>query len=300
MTRSLLLYVPQLPIPLAEQFIRDRYRRILERKDWAGQRAEAEFLLNNQKIDGTVALTRGVNTVTGTATSFAATDVGRQFKAGGDSPIYTVATWASTTSITLDRVYGGATTTSTTYRIFDGYVTVPSDFLRFVSVVDNEAGFRLRHWITADEIASVDPQRTNFGQPYCLADRMFVNVAGIPTPQYEVWPYSTNARNLYYVYLKRPVDLINDSDTPLWPIRSDAIVAGALADAARWPGTPTEINPYYRRPELWISYEKEYEDKMIELERRDEDLTLTWLSSNDWASYPFYPWSAGFIQSHSI
>lgn len=297
MVRSLRLYVPTLPIPLAEQFIRDRYRRILERRDWTGLRREGEFLLNDQKTAGTVLITRNSVDVVGTSTAFASTDVGRQFKAGAGSPIYTIATQTSATAITLDRVYGGATTAASTYHIFDGYVTAPTDFLRFFYIVDPLQAWRLRHWVTQEEITAWDMQRNYFGQPYVMADRMFTT-SGVP--QFECWPYNTTDRTLYYLYVRRGTDLTLDADVPIYPIRSDAIVSGALADAVRWPGTPEQENPYFKRPDLWKTYELEYEDKMIEIERRDEDLAITQLGTIDWANYPVAPISAAFAQSHAI
>lgn len=297
-TRSLRLYVPELPITLAEQFIRDRYRRILERRDWSGMRREAEFQLNDSKNTGTVAYTRGTDQITGTSTSFDANDVGRQFKAGSGSPVYSIIDVDVPGQIlTLDRTIGVKSNATAGYFIMDAYVTPPEDFLQFVVVSDPLQGFRLRHWVTSSELMTMDPQRTFMGQPYVLADRMF-NDGG--QPQFEAWPYSTTARTLYYIYLIRPPDLILADDIPLWPIRSDAIVAGALADVAKWPGTRDSPNPYFARPDYWKAYEMEYEDKMTEIERRDESIYMTMLQSFPYNNLSLSPFGANFLQSHAV
>lgn len=297
-TRSLRLYVPELPITLAEQFIRDRYRRILERRDWSGMRREAEFQLNDSKNAGTVAFTRGTDQITGTATSFDANDVGRQFKAGSGSPVYSIVDVDVPGQIlTLDRTIGVNSNATAGYFIMDAYVTPPEDFLQFVVVSDPLQGFRLRHWVTSSELMTMDPQRTFMGQPYVLADRMFSDGG---QPQFEAWPYSTTARTLYYIYLIRPPDLILADDIPLWPIRSDAIVAGALADVAKWPGTRDSPNPYFSRPDYWKAYEMEYEDKMIEIERRDESIYMTMLQSFPYNNLSLSPFGANFLQSHAV
>jgi hypothetical protein len=155
----------------------------------------------------------------------------------------------------------------------------------------------MRHWVTSKELMLMDPQRTFFGQPYLLADRLYT-AAG--RPQYEVWPYTTDNRTLYFTYMARVPDLIQDDDIPIWPIRSDVIVAGALADAARWPGTPDVPNPYYQNARLWQSYEAEYADKMIEIERRDEDIYVSMHEQWPYSNYRLAPMSANFIQSHAI
>lgn len=297
--------MPQLPITLAEQFIRDRYRKILERRNWSGLRREGQFILNAMKSDGTVAFTRNTTTITGTGTTFASTDVGRQFKAGTGSPVYTVtAVNTGAQTLTLNMPIGVATATAATYWLFDGYVTPPSDFLEFVVVADPVQGWRLRHWITSGELMAMDPQRTFTGQPYLLADRMYdvatAATANARRPQYEAWPYTTAARTLYYQYIVRGADLVSATDEPIYPIRSDVIVKGALADVARWPGTVDRPNPYFTRPEYWKAYDAEFEDMMVEVERRDEAVYMTQLEMYPMLNYSLAPLSASFLQSHAL
>lgn len=297
MTRALRLHVPQLDEFLAQQFVRDRYRIILERRDWSGLRAEGEFLLDAAKTTGTVAVTNNSLSVIGTGTAFASTDVGRQFKAGAGSPVYTIATYVSPTSVTLDRVWGGTTQATATFFIFDGYLTAPADFKRFIVVVDPKTGYRLRHWVSQDELLRVDPQRNFFGTPYALIDRRF-NASG--RVQYEAWPYSASQRSLPHFYVKQGEDLVDDDDVPIWPIRSDVIVTGALADVCRWPGTKDNPNLTFGKMDIYESYRKEFEDKLVDLERQDENIYATWLTGQDWASWPWAPWSANWMQSHAF
>jgi hypothetical protein len=301
-TRNLRLYVPQLPVTLAEQFIRDRYRKIISRRDWSATRRESQFILSASKSDGTTIVIRGSTTVAGAGTSFASTDVGRQFKQGVGSPVYTItAVDVNLQELTLDQAFGGASGTGT-YYVFDGYVTPPEDFLRFILVSDPLQGWKLRHWITSQELMAMDPMRTFFGQPYVLADRMFnlYTSNGVPRPQYECWPYTTANRVLYYTYIAQPDDLVNDSDIPIWPITTDVLVKGALADVARWPGTMTDPNPYFQRPEYWRSYDADFENHIIDLERQDEDIYITMLDLDPFSSYPLAPLSASFVQSHAL
>lgn len=306
MSRSLRLYVPDLPITLAEQFIRDRYRRILRSRDWGGLRRESQFILNVAKTDGTVAFTRGTTTAVGTGTSFASTDIGRQFKAGVGSPVYTVtAVDVPTQTLTLNMPIGVATATAATYWVLDAFVQPPSDFLRFIVISNPIQGWRLHLWVTQAELNAMDPQRTFMGQPYSIVDK-FYNTAtsgsGVPKPLYEAWPYATTDQTLYYVYMIEGADLINDNDVPVYPINSDLIVSGALADVVRWPGTSQNPNPYFQRPEYWKSYESEYQDKLIEVERHDEEIYMSMLEMNPMYSYPYAPFtfSGNWLQSHAV
>lgn len=297
MARSLRLFVPQLPYTLARQIIRDRYRRILERRTWSGLRGEGEFILNVQKVAGTVAVTRSSLTVTGTGAGFASTDVGRQFKLGAGSAIYTIATVnVGGQTLTLDRVYSGDNATAQAYTIFDGYITAPADFKSFIAVIDHTMGWRLRTWITQDELNAWDPQRTFFGQPYVVADRRYN--AGVPS--FEAWPYTTTNRALHYLYFQLGSDLAQDDDVPIYPIRSDAIVSGAMADVCRWPGTAQQPNLLFGKMDIYRSYELECEDKLVEIERADENVYLTWLATTDFASLPYAPLlSTNYAFSHA-
>lgn len=304
-TRNLRLYVPQLPIPLAQQFIRDRYRRILQARDWSATRREAEFLLADMKNAGTVDVVRNSVTVEGNSTAFTSTDVGRQFKVGMGSPVYTItAVDVGAQTLTLDRVYGVTTAVAQQYWIIDAYLTPPDDFLRFTCIVDPLQGWALRWWVTQQELNAMDPQRTFFGQPYLLADKFFNNAtagSSQPKPMYEAWPYNQNSRTLYYNYTIEVPDLINDTDIPIWPVNTDVLVSGALSDVARWPGTKDQPNMYYQRPDYWKSYEMDFQDKMITLERRDEELYMNMLMQWPYSGYlNVTPMSASFIQSHAI
>ena len=307
MSRSLRLYVPQLPITLAQQFIRDRYRRILRRRDWSGLRREAQFLLHDAKTDGSVDILFGDDEVIGNGTTFDADDVGRQFKAGSGSPVYTITDVdVGGQILTLNMPMGVADATATGYWIMDAYVTPPADFMRFLVVTAPTQGWRLHINVTSGELGLMDPQRTFMGQPYVLADRMYdvatESTSATRRPQFEAWPYATTQQVLYYQYLIEGADLINDDDVPIWPIRTDAIVAGALADVTRWPGTAGNPNPYFSRPDYWKSYEGEYEDKMIEIERQDEDIYMNNLEMYPMTSYPLAPFtfSANWLQSHAV
>ena len=79
---------------------------------------------------GTVAVTNASATVTGTSTVWTSAMVGRRFKVSGDDDVYIVDAFTSSTSITLNRAYNGATATAATYEILDDLFSMDSDFDR--------------------------------------------------------------------------------------------------------------------------------------------------------------------------
>lgn len=303
MYKALRLWAPDLPVFLAKQLIRDRYRRVAERRIWSALRAESEFILNDAKTDGTVTMTRDSATVTGSGTSFASTDVGRQFQTGNRAPTYTVIAVGGATDLTLDRPFGNETDgPGLNYRILDAYVTCPADFKSFIVVYDPKQNWRLRHNVTQEDIARLDPARTTAGTPWALVDRRFSTLATtLGQAQYELWPYTVSERNYNYYYQKQIADLTDDADIIEVPVRGDILVRGALADVCRWPGSVERPNPMYDpRGIAAASWEKEFEVGVAEMERQDENIYLTWIGTNMWSAWPYAPLDSNYLQNHGF
>lgn len=273
---------------------------IEETHPWPWLRAEAEFLIYDQK-SGTCGVTRGSAVVDLAAGTLALTtaDEGRQFRATNSLP-YTVLTVVPGVSCTLDRVWGAATATVTA-SVLDAYVTCPEDFGRFLVVLDPANAWQLRFWVTDDELNFWDARRTSSGTPRVLATR---KLAGTGTPgagrvQYEIWPYPTSVKNYPYYYLRRPSELADSDYLPgVLRERPDIVVDGALFKLAQWPGTEQAKNPYFN---LALSKLKEdqFRRKLAELELRAEEQYLTWLETISWvSSYQLAPLDAEFLQRH--
>lgn len=175
--RALRLYCPSLPIPLAQNYIKYRFRDIRYRKLWSWRVGQNQFLTNQVVKAGTVAVVRGSNVVTGTATGWTSEIVGRQFRVGTVAPIYTVAQLNSATELELNLEYGGLTASGVGYQILNAYITpTPTDFQDFLSVKDTAMNWRLRTHVPQVYLDSIDAQRSNTGTPYCLADLAYNTV----------------------------------------------------------------------------------------------------------------------------
>ena len=126
----------------------------------------AQFLLNNQYITGNVDVTFNSNAVVGHGTTFTAAMVGRQFRVGLLFPIYTITAVPSTTSLTLDDVWGGTTNLGVGFQIYNAYVTVPTDFHAFISVWDPQFNWQLWTNVKQEELNAWDSQR-EIGRASC-------------------------------------------------------------------------------------------------------------------------------------
>jgi hypothetical protein len=169
--RALRLYCPSLPVTLAQQFIKNRFRDIRLRKLWSWRVGQAQFLTNAVYNAGTVTVVRGSPIVTGVATAWTSDLVGRQFRIGTVAPIYTVAQLNSTTEIVLNDDFGGLSGAGLGYQIFNAYITpTPTDFQDFISVKDTQMNWQLRLHVPQLYVDAIDAQRANSGTPYCLVD----------------------------------------------------------------------------------------------------------------------------------
>jgi hypothetical protein len=95
--------------------------------------------------------------------------VGRQFRCGGTNPIYTISSFTNATSIELDQAWGGAAQSAAGFEIYQAYVTVPSDFHAFVSVIDPRFSWQLLLNIGQDELNAIDAQRASAGTGWVLS-----------------------------------------------------------------------------------------------------------------------------------
>lgn len=163
------LRVPAATRFLAEDWVRNSFRRIARRRRWSWLLESGQFLFPPLVNAGTVDVTRSSTIVTGTGTAFDQTMVGLQFRTGIPNPIYTIQSVESPTQLTLQQPWGGITATLQGYQIYRAYVTVPSDFHAFVSVYDPNYNWQLLLDYSQNQLNAVDAQRSNSGNAYLLA-----------------------------------------------------------------------------------------------------------------------------------
>lgn len=295
MARQILAYCPSVPYSLAQQWVADRYRSITENILWSFKIGQGTFYTPASYSTGTVTMTNGSAVVAGSGTTFTSAMVGRQFQIGGF--VFTIASYSSATSITLDTTWYGDTVAGSTYQILQAYITpTPTDFLSWISVIDPALGWRIRTGYNSSELDTIDPRRSSTGTPTLLAGRSYNSST---VARYELWPYSTAAKQYMYLYEKRVTDLTNPGDTPPAIIRSDILVKGALADLSRWPGTTTERNPFYDPYfNQYKTRDLEFRDEVNKILISDQNIYMTDLSY--YTTLPYAPMDARFMQSHAF
>lgn len=274
------------------------YAQFCDRRGWSHLRAETAIVVDDQKT-GTCGVTKGSATVTGAGLTFAATDVGRQFRLTS-IPVYTITAVDLTggTSATLNRTYTEASGT-VSGTVLDAYVTLPEDFHRFISILDPQNKWRLRFWVSQDQLNRWDPGRMSTGNARLVASQAFSPVSGSTgRPRFELYPFQTSARSYPVWYYRKPEVLTDDQEIlgPLARRAQDVLLEGVLSRCAMWPGTSATKNPYFNLALAKVHGEM-FESKLLEVDVTDEEL---YYEAAPLSEFPFadYPWDATWLQSH--
>lgn len=171
------LRCPDAPQFLAEDWVRQAFSEISTYRNWSWLFSYSQFLIPAIYNTGTVTVTRGSTAVTGSSTVWTSDMVGRQFRIGVGSPIYTITQVLSNTALILDQPYGGTSDSALDYQIILVYLTPPSDFVSFISVWDPNFNWQLVTDFSQNELNAADAQRGNVGNAYVLAWRDYTTTS---------------------------------------------------------------------------------------------------------------------------
>lgn len=296
--RAVQAHVPLAGALLSREWAQWAYNEYGIRRSWSHLRVESVITVADQK-GGIATAVQGSPTIAGGTLVFAATDVGRQIRLGS-IPIYTIiaVSVVGGTTATLNRPYGEASG-ALAFTVLDAYVTMPLDFNRFTAILDPQNKWRLRWWISAEQLNAADPGRMSTGNASMLVNQNYSPVPGfLGCPRYELYPYQTSARS-YPMWYFRKGEIMNDDDVFIGPLANrakDVLVPGALSRAAMWPGVDGKKNPYFNL-QLAGAHMTEFNEKVVELQVADDDL---YYEDAPMVQYPYagYPWDAAWLQSH--
>lgn len=282
------LDVPAAGALQVRQWTQNAYKKLFNARPWSWRIRKAAFQLITA-LTPTVNVTLGSATVT-SAAGFTAAMEGQQFRVG-TYPVYTIITFTDANTIVLDRPYEGQTQLLVEAEVLSAYVTVPSDFESFQVVVDLVNQVRIGHWYTQEQLSLLDPTRTNaYSGPVRGLFSAQLSPAGGNTPsgraQYEAWPYTTSQAALPYSYFTKPLDLADSDVLPgVLQERADVLALGAKYEAAMWPGTPTQKNPYFNLT-LAEMLGRQMADALTQMAIRDDDVFAQDWTTVNWSQFP--------------
>ena len=240
-------------LTLVKRWINRAQQYVAAKHDWSWLQAREIVQTVIDKTAGTVAITAGGTTVTGTSTAFAAVDVGAYIQFSSSNDWYRIATRTSTTSLTIEAAYVGTSDlTAGTYTIRRFYYSLSTSVDRVVKVKQAVSRVALTGMspITLDRWA---PLSTTTGKPTAYACwALSAAEAGVWVMQFYPWP--DVAMNMEVDYYRIPANLSADTDVGLIPvkIRDTALVDGAIAYGYQYLNDP-------RYQAMWEKFEGQLE-----------------------------------------
>lgn len=285
--RRVLLRAPLVPPFLAQEWVQNAYNQACTNRNWSHLRAETTLRTKAGRY-GTATVVQDSATVQGVGLTFAASDVGRQFRFN-TVPLYTIiAVNVGANQATLDRVYVEASAAAATFQVLDAFITMPANFKTWGVVTDRSRWWILHLWATEAELTRWDPLRSVSGPPRVLASKLPSPVAAqAGQPMFELWPYSTDEAYFPAIYFVKP-DALTDSTVfrGAFSQRTDVLVDAAMAECARWPGPSADRkNPYFNLA-LSAKLTEHVDSELRRMEVADEDLYPTWLQPGRFAMAP--------------
>ena len=250
----------------------------MDRRCWYGLFTKGQVICPASVSGGTATVTYNSPTVTGVGTAWDQTLIGRQFRAGLNTPIYTIiGVNPFNQTLTLELPWGGPfppgqTTRTTGYYIVQMYYSLGPNIKYIKTMVNMQMGFKMWLNLTQDYLNNADPWRINVNFPWGVAP-MPPDVNG--NYLVEMWPAPFTQQALPFMAYTQPGNLINDSDTLPPYIRCDVVVKEAISKVLMWK--PKE-NPGYdpmTAMEISMRYQKEFESDLLDMANADENLYRT-------------------------
>jgi len=304
-----LLRAPDVGPFIAQDFVRNSFRRVAERRRWSWLIKFSQFISPAPYVTGTVSVTQGSTTVTGVNTAWLSaspTLLYQQFRIGITAPIYTIIQVTDDTHLELSSPFGGATATNTVYRIYQCFFPTPTDYHSMLTLWDPAMNWNLNLNVKQEQLNSWDAQRAQTGNAYMVSyrDTSQYFIGTTPTtpgvPRLELWPHSTS-RTFPYLYEARATDISDPGAILPRFIRGDMLLEMSLAEAASYPGTRDKPNAYSNVATA-RRHDAQAQFLITEAERQDDETDMQDLMQQYGVpagmAVPFG--DANWIQSHSL
>lgn len=275
-----LLRAPDIGAPIAQDFVRNAFRRVAEKRRWSWLIKFGQFISPNIYSTGRITATQGSATVVGVGTAWLSASPSllyQQFRASLNAPIYTIIEVTDDTHIVLSSPFGSVTQTNTGYQIYTCFFPTPTDYFAMLTLWDPQNNWQLNLNVKQEELNSWDAQRANFGQAWMVSFRdtsiLYPGYTSGPgVPRMEIWPHAPGY-TYPFLYEARAQDLNDPGATLPRFIRGDVLLEGALTEAAYTRNIGTRPNTYYD-PIAGRFHDGKYMEMVAELERQDDEVDM--------------------------
>lgn len=298
-SRKLLLRCPKLGPFIARDFVKAAFHDVVELWQWSWLLKRAQLSIPDVYNIGTAQVTYGSNTATITTGVVSSDHVGRQFRTGIASPILTIIDVDTIlNTYTLSDNWLGISGSGLSYSVYQAYLTMPSDFHAFFSIVDPATYWPIQtDNVTLEMVDNRDPQRSaNGSPPRILVPYDYYN----GQPRYEFWPHQYTQAFYLMAYESRPPDPFEPGAYVPDTIPGDVLIERALMYAAKWPGpNRNDPNPYYSDNTAML-HKSEYERRINILIKNDVERmqSSVWYQGDQ--NYNQQNLNASYMQRHDL
>src|SRR6266700_4906121 len=153
----------------AQAFVKDAFQQFAERREWSWLIKNSAFSPPQLYDTGLASASPGSATVTGSGTAWDQTMIGRQFRFGQYTPIYTISAVTSATTLLLDQAWIGQAQTSQGYLLYKADYSTPAYFREWLTLQDPQNNFKLHTNIQQGQLDFWDPQRSQNQTPRCVS-----------------------------------------------------------------------------------------------------------------------------------
>jgi hypothetical protein len=139
--------------------------------------------------------------------------------------------------------------------------------------------------LSEDQIAAADPGHliSDSNPRYLVARKYSSATATAGQVQYEFWPAPTSARTYPILYLTRATTLADADVLPgVLSERADVLRTYVKAQAAMWPGTVDQPNPFFSLAN-GRAWKDDWEQNLQQLSLADDNEYPQQLQQVDWA-----------------
>lgn len=214
-------------IALVKRWLNIAQQDVAMRYPWPFLNTRESITTVVDKKSGTVAVTAGSTTVTGTSTSFAAADVGKFIQFQGANDWYRISARSSTTDITIDTAYAPTTNLAagSTYVIRKFFYSLSSSVDRILDIKNWEMAIRF----IATDFGTLDwISGANMASGSSSAYAMY-GLDSSGNVQLTFYPFPTTPQVYEVKYLKRLTDMSADAELSVIPVKwHHVLIEGAL------------------------------------------------------------------------
>lgn len=168
--------------------IRQRLMEYAASYDWPHYRDIGSIQTINDYTTGTVSVTNGSRTVTGSGTTFPTLSAGRKIRIGTENHFYYVATRDSATQLTLRDPYMGSTQSGVTYTLFQDEYKLEANTHKLLDVI------QLQDSLVMVGLSYLDMDRW-FPDPDQLNDPTYFSLIGRRDDRYTAGTIATTANS---------------------------------------------------------------------------------------------------------